>query len=314
MKALRFSQYGPPSALSLETVQTPQPGRDESLVQVLAAAINPSDVKNVAGTFKSPLPRTPGRDYAGVVVAGKGRGREVWGSGHAFGVERDGSHEQFVVVPAEWLADKPENMSMEQAGSIGVPFLVAWSGLMEAACVEKEETVLVTGASGAVGRAVIQISHWKGARVIGADRTEHVSEADVFINTQTHDLAEQCKSATGGKGADVVFDTVGGPLFQACLNSLAVHGRQIAINSVGDRRVSFDLIDFYHQQIHLIGVDSMKFTGAQIARMLNALKPGFANGGLRPYNLQTWPLERAVEAYETVSRGSPLKHVLLPNA
>src|SRR5438477_12583655 len=122
MRALRFSQYGAPSVLSLAECQTPQAAPGESLVRVLAAAINPSDVKNVAGAFKSPLPRTPGRDYAGVVVAGEGKGREIWGSGPAFGVERDGSHAQFVVLPAEWLADKPQNLSMEQAACVGVPF------------------------------------------------------------------------------------------------------------------------------------------------------------------------------------------------
>jgi NADPH:quinone reductase-like Zn-dependent oxidoreductase len=248
------------------------------------------------------------------VIAGEGKGREVWGSGPAFGVERDGSHAQFVVVPAEWLADKPESMSMEQAASIGVPFLVAWSGLNDAARLHKGETVLVTGASGAVGRAVTQIAHWMGARVIGVDRRESTTEADVFINMQAHNLVEDCRQATAGKGADVVYDTVGGPLFEPCLKSLAPHGRQIAISSVGDRRVSFDLIDFYHHGLHLIGVDSMKFTGAQIARMLDALKTGFEIGVLKPYDLQTWSLAHAIGAYEAVAKGGPLKHVLLPNA
>jgi NADPH:quinone reductase-like Zn-dependent oxidoreductase len=314
MKAVRFSQYGAPSVLFLEDCAKPEPRAGESLVQVLAAAINPSDVKNVAGAFKSPLPRTPGRDYAGRVVAGEGTGRKVWGSGASFGVEHDGSHSQFVAVPAEWLADKPEGLSMEQAGSIGVPFLVGWHGLHEAARLEKGETVLVTGASGAVGRAVIQIAHWKGARVIGVDRHESTTEADVFINTRTHDPVEECRRATAGKGADVVYDTVGGPLFESCLKLLALHGRQIAISSVGDRRVSFDLIDFYHRNLHLIGVDSMKFTGAQIARMLDALKPGFESGVLKPYDLRTWPFSNAIDAYEAVAKGGPLKHVLLPNA
>lgn len=314
MRALRFSQYGPPSILSVEErdIARPQPG--ESLVRVLAAAINPSDVKNVAGAFKSPLPRTPGRDYAGVVVDGEGTGREIWGSGPAFGVERDGSHAQFVVMPAEWLTDKPAVLSMEQAGSIGVPFLVAWHGLVEAARLERGETVLVTGAGGAVGRAVIQIAHWMGARVIAVDRTERASEADLFVNMQTHDLVEECKRATSGKGADLVYDTVGGPLFETCLASLALHGRQIAIASVGDRRVSFDLVDFYHHELHLIGVDSMKFSGVEIARMLDALRAGFESGALKPYEIDTWPLERAIEAYEAAAKGDPLKHVLLPNA
>ena len=128
------------------------------------------------------------------------------------------------------------------------------------------------------------------AHVIGADRTDRPSEADVFVNTTTKDLAEECKRATDGKGVDIIYDTVGGPLFEPCLKSLAPHGRQIAINSAGDRRVSFDLIDFYHQSLHLIGVDSMKFSGVEIAGMLNSLKPGFERGQLKPYEVQIWPL------------------------
>lgn len=283
-------------------------------MRILAASINPSDVKNVAGAFKAVLPRTPGRDYAGIVVAGEGKGREVWGSGPGFGVERDGSHAEFVVMPATWLSDKPNGMSMEQAASVGVSFLVAWSGLVDAAQLKRDETILVTGASGAAGRAVSQIAHWKGARVIGADRTENVSEVDIHINTTTHDLAEECRKVTGGKGANLVFDTVGGPLFESCLKSLALHGRQVAISSVGNRRVSFDLIDFYHHELHLIGVDSMKFTGEEIARILELLKPGFESGTLKPYEVRTWPLQDAIQAYETVEKGSPLKHILLPTA
>ena len=78
MKALRFPAYGPPSVLKLVDREMPKPGPGKSLVEIEAAAINPSDVKNVAGAFKSPLPRTPGRDYAGIVVDGAGKGREVW--------------------------------------------------------------------------------------------------------------------------------------------------------------------------------------------------------------------------------------------
>src|SRR5271157_4145576 len=96
MKALRFRRFGPPSVLSVEEVVAPEIQRLEALVEVRAAAVNPSDVKNVAGLFKASLPRVPGRDYAGVVVAGEGwEGKEVWGSGAGFGVTRDGSHARY---------------------------------------------------------------------------------------------------------------------------------------------------------------------------------------------------------------------------
>jgi NADPH2:quinone reductase len=191
MHAVRFSTYGPPSVLSVGDIAKPilQPG--EALVQVAASAINPSDVKFVSGLFNPTLPRTPGRDYAGIVVTGSPRwaGKAVWGNGAGFGISRDGSHAQFVAVPEDWLSEKPANLSMDQAAAVGVPYIAAWSALVAAGEIRAGETVLVTGASGAVGRAATQIARWKKARVIGADvRESQDSGADVFINTKTNDL------------------------------------------------------------------------------------------------------------------------------
>lgn len=312
MRALRFSQYGAPAVLTLEDLEKPKPAPGEALIQVRAAAINPSDVKNVAGAFRTPLPRTPGRDYAGVVVDGVGKGREVWGSGPGFGVEREGSHAEFVVVPADWLSDKPGKLSMEQAAAIGVPFVVASAGLRQAA-LESGETILVTGALGAVGRAVTQIAHWKGARVIGADIVERASELDIFVNAKSPALAADVVAANAGSGVDLVFDTVGGPMFEPSLKSLRPFGRQVAIASMGERRVAFDLIDFYHNRSRLIGVDSLKLDGREIASIMEALIPGFDSGALKPYDVKTWPLDDAVNAYTAVEKGSgPEKQVLVP--
>lgn len=312
MKVLRFAEYGPPSVLAPEEREPPRPGPGEALVRVEAAAINPSDLKNVAGAFKAPLPRIPGRDYAGIVVDGAGKGREVWGSGAAFGVARDGSHAQYIVIPEQWLADKPRNLSMAEAGAVGVPFLTAWNGLVDAAGVKAGETVLVTGAAGAVGRAVTQIAHWKGAKVIGADRIDRPSEADIRVNITAKDLVTEAKAATGGKGVDLVFDAVGGALFELCLRSLRFGGRQVAITSTGERRVSFDLIDFYHDRLHLIGVDSLKLDGPEIARIFAALRPGFEGGQLKPFPVQAWPFEKAMEAYGAAAKGGSVKQVIMP--
>src|SRR5271163_3257037 len=127
MKALRFAEFGPPSVLRIEEVAIPELGEGEALVHVMAAAINPSDIANVAGRFKNTtLPRTPGRDFAGTVVKGKpGEGAEVWGSGPTLGINHDGSHAEYVVVPVEALSPKPQSLSMAQAASIGVPYITA---------------------------------------------------------------------------------------------------------------------------------------------------------------------------------------------
>jgi NADPH:quinone reductase len=315
MKALCFDRYGLPSVLELTDRSIPEPGPGQVQVQVQASAINPSDVKNVAGAFHALLPRVPGRDYAGVVVAGsdRWRGKEVWGSGSGFGVVRDGAHAQFVLVPIEGLSEKPSRLSMVEAATIGVPYLAAWSSLVDAGDLQTGQTILVTGASGAVGRAATQIAHWKGARVIGTDIREGASDTDEMIITTGKDLAAEVKSLTQQVGVDLVLDCVGGPMFEPALNSLRRGGRQIAITSVGNRRVEFDLVDFYHEQRRLMGVDTVKLTAGEIARIMDQLREGFDTGQLKPSTTITWPLSRAVEAYTAVESGSSRsKHVLLP--
>jgi len=314
MKALRFETYGSPSVLSLDDLHVPDIKPGQALVELYAAAINPSDVKNVAGVFKASLPRVPGRDYAGVVVAGEGWvGKEVWGSGAGFGVTRDGTHAQFLVADMDSLSTKPSALSMEQASAVGVAFLAAWSGLVTAADIQAGETVLISGALGAVGRAATQIAKWKKATVIGADIVSGPNEADAFINVKDGDLAGEVRRLTDGRGADLAFDAVGGPMFEPCLRSLRVGGRQTAIASLGNGRVEFNLVDFYHGLHRLIGVDTMQLTGPEIAKIMDDLRPGFEDGQLKTPAVRTWPLDQAIEAYEAVEKGDVSnKHVLLP--
>ena len=315
MRTLEFETYGPPEVLKFKEVKKPEPGGGEVLIEIRAAAINPSDVKNVAGHFSSPVPRVPGRDFAGVVVAGEAAlGQEVWGSGPGFGVVRDGAHTEYIVMPREWVSKKPESLSMEEAAAIGVPYLTAWSALVRTGAVEPGETVLIVGVTGAVGRAATQIAHWRGARVIGACRsTGGASEADAVIDVTAAELDKEVRALTDGRGVDLVLDAVGAHMFEPSLKCLRPEGRQIAITSSIERRVSFDLIDFYRNRSRLLGVNTMALTGAGTAEMLDELRRGFEEGHLRPPAVSTWPLERAVEAYEAVGRGGAYaKQVLVP--
>ena len=102
-------------------------------------------------------------------------------------------------------------------------------------------------------------------------------------------------------------------MFEKGLRSLRTGGRQVVITSTGERRVWFDLIDFYHQSLRLIGVDTLGLSGPQIATIMDSLRAGFEGGQLRPPSVQTWSLEQAVDAYAAVQVGMPgSKHVLLP--
>jgi NADPH2:quinone reductase len=303
---LRFTEFGPPSVLRIEEVEIPEPREGEALVQVKAAAINPSDIGDVAGRFKSTtLPRTPGRDFAGIVVKGKHReGAEVWGSSPDLGIVRDGSHAEYVVVPAETLSLKPKSLSMAQAAAIGIPYITAWESVVNAAQIQPGETILITGAAGAVGQAATQIANWKKARVIGADRkSDPIPGTEAVVNTKTEDLRESVLKLTAGRGVDAVFDTVGGSLFEPALRSLKHGGRQVAISSAGDPRVSFSLVDFYHNFSSLFGVDSFGLTAGQIAKIIAELNGGFETGVLKPPPIDIVPFEKAVDAYTRVANG-----------
>src|ERR1700744_4743550 len=173
MRALRFSEFGAPGVLRIEQLPDPVATPQEAVIRVEAASVNPSDVKNVAGAMDwTVLPRTPGRDFAGVVVDGPAewQGKAVWGTGGDTGFTRDGSHAELVWVPVEALVHKPERLSFDQASTVGVNFVVAWYGAVETAQLAAGETIAVFGASGGVGGAVAQIAPAVGAKVIGVDR------------------------------------------------------------------------------------------------------------------------------------------------
>jgi NADPH2:quinone reductase len=314
MKALRFRTFGDPTVLSLEEIPTPQPGSGESLVRVAAAGINPSDVKNVSGHFKqTTLPRTPGRDLAGIVERGeKYQGQAVWGTVAGLGTTRDGTHAEYVVVPNSALSLKPASLTMEQAAAIGVPFVTAFSTVVRVALLHAGETILIVGARGAVGRAATQIANWKQARAIGADlKSDPLPGVAAVINSKTENLPERVRALTGGKGADAVLDCVGGKMFEPALNSLRKGGRHVAITSTGEKRVSFDLVDFYHNGSRLLGFDSLALSDSDVAEILDELRTGFDTGALKPPEIETTPLEKGVEAYTKAASGGGRKQVLV---
>ena len=319
MRAIRFKSFGDPSVLELAEVAAPAIAETMALVRVMAASVNPSDVKNVAGAMKqTTLPRIPGRDFAGVVEAGAPEwiGAQVWGTGNT-GFTRDGSHAEMIAVPAASLRRKPDNLSFDQAASVGVNYMAAWCGV-EAAGLRGGETVLLIGAGGGVGGAAAQIARRLGARVIGADR--HAPHPDAPIHgiaekliLGTEDLPAEVRMATGGNGADVVFDLVGGVMFRSAVNSLALRGRLVEIAATGQREVSFDLADFYHNESRLYGVDTLKRDLTASAEVLEVLMPGFVAEDYRAAPIsQICGLGQAQEAYRAVAAGSTGRVVLRP--
>jgi NADPH:quinone reductase-like Zn-dependent oxidoreductase len=234
MRALQFSEFGPVSNLHL--VELPEPVADSvtAIVKVAAASITPSDVKNVEGKIEhTTLPRVPGRDYAGTVVAGPNEwiGAEVWGTGGEIGYSIDGSH-----APAA---------------------------------------------------------------------------IDDFFVLESKPLEDMVRSVTK-HGADVVFDSVGGPMFEPGLKALAHRGRQLEIASTLDRSVSFDLLDFYHNENQLFGVDTRARDAAASASLLEGLVPFFEQNTFRPPSIdRVVALADGRTAYEEVDRGQGHRRIVL---
>jgi NADPH2:quinone reductase len=322
MRALRFDTFGPPSVLRLAEVADPVAADGFAVVRMTAASINPSDVKNVAGMMEGTvLPRTPGRDFAGVVERGPAEwiGREVFGTGGDLGFTIDGTHAEAILIPVSALTPKPERLSAAEAASVGVTAVVAWLGLIEYAALQPGETVAIVGAGGGVGTAVAQIARWRGASsIVGVDRSAPPAGSpaarsiDCYVPADEH-LCDAVREATGGAGANVVFDTVGGVMFEPALKSLARRGRLVEISATGLARVEFDLRDFYHNESRIIGTDSRKLDASASARRLEAMRPAFESGAIAaPPIDESIPLDRSVEAYERVAAGAHARLVLVP--
>jgi NADPH:quinone reductase len=321
MRALQFSEFGPVSNLRL--VELPEPKADalNAVVKVVAASITPSDVKNVQGKMEhTTLPRVPGRDYAGTVVSGPKEwiGAEVWGTGGEIGYSINGSHADFIALPIASLRRKPRKLSMQQAAAIGLTYLASWLGLIEYARLTAGETLLVIGANGGVGGAAAQIGKWRGARVIGVDRQELRSDSpsaaaiDDFFVLGSDPVEKMVRSATNERGANVVFDSVGGPMFEPGLRSLAHRGRQLEIASAVERRVNFDLIDFYHNETQLFGVDTRARDATASAALLEALMPFFEQDAFRPPSIdRAVALADGLSAYQGVDRGQVRGRIVL---
>ena len=325
MQAIRVFEQAPDIGalhLDLQHLDVPRPGPGQLVVEVKSAGVNPSDVKATLGMMPHAVwPRTPGRDYAGVVIDGPREwiGREVWGSGGELGIRRDGTHASHLVVDVAAVREKPNGIPLLEAGAVGVPFITAYEGLRRAGLPTEGETVLVFGANGKVGQATIQIATQLGGRVFGVERTResyigHASAPVRMIDASSEDVVQVVHDVTGGRGADIVYNTVGSPYFDVANRALALRGRHVFIATI-ERSVPFDILAFYRAQHTFVGIDTLALDSLDCARILDALKPGFESGALNPFPVieeQVLPLERAIEGYRAVLSGARERVVVRP--
>jgi NADPH2:quinone reductase len=243
VKAVLCKAYGPPEDLALEELDSPRPASDEVLLDVHSCALNFPDVLMIQGKYQSqpPFPFSPGGEVAGTVAAvGAGVKRFAVGQ-RVFGSPGFGGLAEQVVLKERALRPLPEGMSFQQASGISTTYGTSYYALKQRAALKPGENLLVLGAAGGVGLAAVDLGKALGARVIAAASTEEklaiarAAGADELINYSDGKLKDKVKALTDGKGADVIYDPVGGELFDQCMRCISWYGRILVIGfAAGD--------------------------------------------------------------------------------
>ncbi len=223
-------------------------------------------------------------------------------------------------MEAEALVEKPASLSFDEAAGIGVPFVTAQEGFRRSGMPKQGETVLILGLNGKVGQAAAQIAAWMGAKVIGVVRRDEgfagpAEVAPEVINAESEDVPARVRALTGGKGADIVFNTVGEPFYEIGRQSLAILGRMIFIAAF-KQTVPFDIFAFYRGRHTYVGIDTLSLSSIDTGDVLRELQPGFAARRLTPFPVperSIFPLEAAREAYIAVLGSSRDRMVFRPS-
>ncbi len=289
LRSLRLTKPSPSAQdIQFEITEQTRPviGPTEALVRVRMAAINPSDVKASLGHMpQAVFPRTPGRDYVGVVEEGPKAwiGKTVFGSGGDVGITRDGSHASYLVLPVNALLEKPEQISDSQAACMGVPFVTALDGWAKAGYPAPGDHIIVAGAMGKVGLAASALAKLYGAHVIGIKRAQTAAvpghACQTLLDLEDPELEKKLMDLSKGKGYSCVYNTVGSPYLDLALNVLAHKGKQILISTL-DRNCPFDIFKFFRKEMTFYGVDTLKMDTVASNQILKQLIVHITSGRL----------------------------------
>lgn len=307
MKAVLCKAHGPASDLVLEDVASPTPKKNEILLDVHAASVNFPDTLIIQGKyqFQPPLPFSPGGEAAGVVAAAGEHAGAFKPGDRVMALTGWGSFAEQVAVPAYNVLPIPEGMDFVTASAFGMTYGTSMHALRQRGQLQPGETLLVLGASGGVGLAAVEIGKAMGAKVIAAAssaeklETARAAGADELIDYSQHSLKDEIKRLTGGKGVDVIYDPVGGDLFDQAVRGLAWNGRLLVVGFASGRIPELPANLVLLKGAAVLGVFWGSFAQRQPtdnAANFQQLFAWFAEGKLKPLVSKTYPLAEAGEA------------------
>ncbi len=329
MKAVVFERFGGPDVLEYRDVPDPSPGPGELLIDVRACGINHLDlwVRRGLPGLDPMMPHILGCDVVGEIAAlgegvtGHAAGDRVWvhptmscgaceacaaGDDHlcrqydVLGRRRQGGYAERVVIPAANALPYPANLAWDEAAAMPLVFLTAWHMLVTRARLGAGETCLVIGAGSGVGSAAIQVAKHLGARVIAtagtAAKLERAKQlgADAGIDHATQDIVTESRHHTDKRGVDVVFEHVGGRVFEAGVASLARDGRLVTCGATDGNRVSLDINLLFGKHLALYG--SWMGSRSESLAVLERVRAGT----FRPVVDSVRPLAEARAAHERI--------------
>jgi NADPH:quinone reductase len=312
MKAVLCKQFGPPQSLVLEELPALEAGPGEVVVSVKAASVNFPDVLIIQNKyqFKPPLPFSPGSELAGVVKhVGEGV-KTVRPGERVMAFTTYGAFAEEVKTEAARLVPMPPGMDFVTGAAFLLTYATSDHALRDRGALKSGETLLVLGAAGGVGLAAIEIGKALGARVIACASSEEklavcrAHGADAALNYTTEDLREGIKSLTEGRGADVVYDAVGGPYSEPAFRSLAWRGRLLVVGFAAGEIPRLPLNLALLKGASAVGVfwgDFARREPQALQESLRQLSAWYAQGKLKPHVSRTLPLEKAAEAIELLA-------------
>jgi NADPH:quinone reductase len=322
MKAIQVKQIGGPEAMELVELPVPEPKANEAVVKLTASGVNFIDVYFREGRYKTALPFIPGQEGAGVVTAVGPEVKTVKAGDRVAWSGLQGSYAEYAAVPAERLVPTPQAVSDREAAAVMLQGMTAHYLSHDTYPLKQGETALVQAGAGGVGLLLVQMAHNIGARVIATVSTEEKAKLaraagahEVILYTQV-DFEAETKRLTGGKGVDVIYDSVGKTTFEKGLNLLRPRGMMALFGGSSGAVAPFDPIILTHKGSLFLTRPSLGHyiaTREELVARSGAVFDMLASGKLRLRIEYTYPLADAQHAHRDLeSRKTTGKLLLLP--